>query len=440
MPPESQTSLHGQVGSSSISTRVESIDGAPLRIAYVTMLFPADSETFASLDVRELRRKGLDVEVHSLRPHHPDADRLARERGIGDVTCTYNGAASSGRGLAVMLARPAQAFEFLAWLLKLTASQPKEFLKSLALLPRVFDIFNDLRQRHPDVLHVYWGHYPALVGALVQKYMKGTVVSISLGAYDLVAGYPPTTPVAQRAAFVRTLGQCNVPELVDRVGVPREKVAVVFDGIDLDLARSNELSAERLPGRIVTASRLIEAKAVDEVLRAFARVHEQRPGVSLEILGDGSDRYKLERLTSRLGLSDVVTFRGHVSQVEVFSALKRAEIFLFMSRNASERLPNVLKEAMACGAVCVSTVSIGLDELIFSEDFGRVVPLGDIEGASDSIVRLLQDPPTMEDIRAKARLHVMENFDIHRTTDAYVSRWCSAVGRLKADMSSSTRP
>lgn len=399
----------------------------PLRVAYLTMLFPAGSETFASLDVRELMRKGLEVEVHSFRPKGADSDRLAQERGLEGVTRTYNGPVASLRGLGRMLARPGEAAAFTAWLLRLTASRPVELLKSLVLLPRAFDILHMLRMSRPDVVHVYWGHYPSLAGALVQRYLPDTLVSMSLGAYDLEARYPATAPVARNALFVRTHGLCNVPELVERVGVAPQNVAVVFNGIDLCLAPPTVPSGERIGGRIVTAGRLIKSKAVDEVLVAFAKVRERVPEATLEIFGDGPERLRLEDLARLMGLHEAVSFRGHTGQRRLFEALSHAEVFLFMSRNSSERLPNVLKEAMACGAVCVTTDSVGLDELIPGPRHGRVVALGDVGGAANEVVALLGDPSTMEEIRVSARSHVVESFDVRRTTDAYVSRWGAAV-------------
>lgn len=395
----------------------------PLRVAYLTMLFPAGSETFASLDVRELLRKGLEVQVHSFRPKGTDCDRLAVERGLASVPRTYNGLAASARGLGRMLMRPGEALSSLRWLIGVTAARPTELLKSLILLPRAFDILHALRLSRPDVVHVYWGHYPALAGALVQKYLPETLVSMSLGAYDLEAQYPPSAPVARNALFVRTHGQCNVPELVQRVGIAPDRVAVVFNGIDLDLAPSLASAGERIKGRIVSAGRLIGSKAMDEVLTVFANVRRRVPEATLQIFGDGPERGKLEDLARSLGVDGAVVFRGHTDQRGLFDALSAAEIFLFMSRNTSERLPNVLKEAMACGSVCVTTASVGLNELIVGPDHGRVVNLGDVSAAVNEVVALLDAPAVMEEIRSNARRHIVENFDVRRTTEEYVSRW-----------------
>lgn len=398
-----------------------------LRVAYVTMLFPASSETFASLDVRELTRKGTQVEVHSLRFRQEDVDRLAEERGITHVPRTYNSASSTAKGILGMLRRPGEALAFVGELFRRVARRPAELAKALTLAPRAFAIYDELRRSRPDVLHVYWGHYPALVGLLVQRNMPGTVVSMSLGAYDLSAAFPITDPVAQNALFVRTHGQCNVPELVQRVGVPPKRVAVVFNGIDLNLVPPDPLTIPRVRGRIVTVGRLTPSKAVDDVIKVFAKVRETLPEVSLEIFGDGADRRRLEELAAELGCSDAVIFRGHLPQATIFKAIASAEVFLFMSRSKDERLPNVLKEAMACGTLCVSTESVGIDELIVDSGYGFVVPQGDVEGAAAVVTRVLEHPEQFVSVRETAREYVVENFDVKRTTDNYLRWWGQAV-------------
>lgn len=396
---------------------------APMRVAYVTMLFPAASETFACLDVHELGRKGFEVAVHSLRPRATNVDQLARDRGVETVDRTYNDWRATTRGLRTMVTRPRLSAGFLKRLVRLTVNRPRELAKSLVLLPRVFDVFERLRLDPPDVVHVYWGHYPALVGALVQERLPETVVSMSLGAYDLVADYPPTATVAQRAAFVRTHTRANVQALVERVGINEGRIAVVYNGIDMALAPATPESVVRIPGRMVTAGRLTKTKAMDDVLRAFERVWTQHPHATLEVFGNGAERGHLESLAASLSMSEAVTFRGHQNQRELFAALSRAEFFLFMSRDITERLPNVIKEAMACGAVCISADSIGLDELIPSANHGVVVAPGAFGAAADAALALLQDPDRMAAIRVHARRHIVEYFDVRRTTEAYVERW-----------------
>ena len=44
--------------------------------------------------------------------------------------------------------------------------------------------------------------------------------------------------------------------------------------------------------------------------------------------------------------------------------MAESRYFIFLSNKKSERLPNVLKEAMQCGCVCISSKTKGIEELI----------------------------------------------------------------------------
>ncbi len=409
-------------------------EAPPLRVAYVTMRFPAASETFACLDVRELSEKGATIAVHCLRPTHAEVPRLAEERGVRHIACSYNSVGASLCGLGAMLRTPGRALETLSWLVRRTWRRPVHLGKSLVLLARAFDILAALECDPPDVVHVYWGHYPALVGRLVQRYVPATAVSMSLGAYDLEARYPPTVDVARHAAFVRTHGECNVGAIVERVGIARGRVRVIANGTDLSLVDERAGEALRVPGRIVTAGRLIPVKAMDDVLRAFAVVRGRRPDATLDILGAGTEQRRLETLAADLGVADAVVFRGHVPHADVFRYLARAEIFLFLSRSPGERLPNVVKEAMASGAACVSSDTTGIDELILDPGMGRVVPRGAVDAAAAAVLDLLADPDALARVRTRARAHVAAHFDVRTTTNAYLRLWRAAVEAKRDDL------
>jgi glycosyltransferase involved in cell wall biosynthesis len=65
-----------------------------------------------------------------------------------------------------------------------------------------------------------------------------------------------------------------------------------------------------------------------------------------------------------LGLEDKVMFLGHVSQKKLLVKMANANFFLLMSRYESERLPNVVKEAMYQRCIVVTSDTQGINELV----------------------------------------------------------------------------
>lgn len=86
---------------------------------------------------------------------------------------------------------------------------------NMVLAPAAVSIFDHLERRRFDVAHLFWGHYPALVGHLVQRFATGVVSSVLLGAYDLdedryAVRVPGSVPVAQNAHMVWTHSRSNL--------------------------------------------------------------------------------------------------------------------------------------------------------------------------------------------------------------------------------------
>lgn len=391
-----------------------------MRICYITMQFPTVYETFAANDVRALKRQGVEVSVHSLRPAHPDADRLRIEYGLGDTTVTHNTLRSSLAGIVSALGQPATLLAFIAWIFSRNWRRPDHLLRSLILLPRVFDIVDTIVRERPEVIHLFWGHYPSMVGHLALKKVPGLNLSIFLGAYDLIWRYGGTPPVARAARVVWTHARENVA-VIRELGVEEERIAVSYRGVDL--GAFPPLPSRKVPRRIVSASRLIPAKAVGDVLRAFALVRAAWPDATLTLLGDGPERPHLEGVAAELGLGDAVVFRGHVPHEVVREELAPAEVFLLMSRNESERLPNVVKEAMYSRCICVVAESPGLGELLQERVHGYVVAPGDIEAAADLICQVFAGELPGEELAAAARRQIESHFDVERNIARYVEYW-----------------
>jgi len=400
-----------------------------MRVAYVTSLFPVGSETFASNDVRELDTRGVDMRVYSLRPAGRDTHDLVAQRGLGGVGRSYNcGIRTVARGLRLAFKRPMVAADLLCALLTQCLRSPEQLLKSLILFPRVLEVFDDIERHRPDVVHAFWSNYPAMVVYLVQRHLPDAVTSISFVAHDILLRYGLSGPVARRADFVRTLGRVNVPQVVAGFDVPADRIEIVVDGVDLTLVPP---PVERIPRSIVTAGRLVDKKGMDLVLRAFARVRERWPDAVLRVLGSGPLLGKLRALADDLGVTSSVTFVGHVTQRQVLDEMRRAEVFAFLSETDYDRLPNVVKEAMVCGCVCVASDTDGIDELIDAGRTGFIVAKSDFDAAARHIDDVFAGRLDAAAMGAAAEAYIRRAFDLRASARQYERRWSELVANRR---------
>jgi glycosyltransferase involved in cell wall biosynthesis len=399
------------------------------------MVFPTAAETFAAIDIRMLSELGADVSVLTLRrpAPWPRSVRLGRRspaetrravegllaaRGLRHIEVNHASLVAVARGIAWAFIHPRMAFDALHWVLSLTWRKPGDLWRSLALLPRSFDILRIVQRRRPDVVHLFWGHYPTLVGHLVRRYAPNSVLSMFLGAYDLRRRFSGSGVVAREADVLWTHTAANVPE-IEQLGVPPAHIRVVHRGIDPGALTA--VKEERIPRRIVSVGRLIPSKGMDDVLEVFARLLPLLPDATLLILGDGPDATRLRDAARTHAIDHAVGFAGHVDHHRVLRELASAEVFLFLSR--TERLPNAVKEAMAAGCVCVVADTVGIEELVVDGETGYVVGVREVDAACERVREILGNPALAARMRNAAIERIKQSFDASKSMAEYLRVW-----------------
>jgi len=201
------------------------------------------------------------------------------------------------------------------------------------------------------------------------------------------------------------------------LGVPRNKIAVIYnpvvDNALLDSAKEDvdhPWFVPHAPPVIVAAGRLAKEKDFQTLIRAFSLVRKTRQ-VRLIILGEGENRTELHNLTQELGVADDVSLPGFVENP--YKYMKRARAFTLSS--LFEGFPNVLVEAMACGAPIISTdCPGGSAEILENGRWGRLTAVGDAVTLANSIREVL-DAASHPDVESRAAL-----FSIEKMTDQYL--------------------
>ena len=393
----------------------------------MTVEFPRPSETFVTREVRALKDLGVNVSVYTLRPPHPDAEQMTKERGIENIPVYDQVFGSLPLAVQWGLQNPGKLFGLVSWIVRRTWEEPVDLIKSLLLVPRAGAIFKKICDQRPDLVHLYWGHYPSIVGWLLNTYRPELPITTFIGAYDLKKRYGGTKEILSVSERVFTMAKANEEPLAEWFGVNPENVKVIYQSIDLEKIRGWTEGISEEPLRIVSAGRLVQPKRMDDVLRVFATVQESFGASRLTIMGDGPDRRRLEELSAELGVEGAVEFPGHVKERRVFEEMARADVFLFMSDKAGERLPNVVKEAMVCGCFCVSSRTPGMEELIDDGEDGYLVSPGDLKRASEIVSQYFEERERYAGVKEKAVAKIERLFNLEDAVRAYRDEWETIV-------------
>jgi glycosyltransferase involved in cell wall biosynthesis len=204
-------------------------------------------------------------------------------------------------------------------------------------------------------------------------------------------------------------------------GIPREKVVVIPNGIDLEpfaVPRTpGPASPQRTlglwggPGPVVTTvANLRPGKGHDVLLRAAAHVLRQRPDVRFQFVGDGPLRAQLEQEAEDLAIAAAVTFLGHRS--DVAAILRGTAIFAFPS--LMEAFPNGVMEAMAAELPVIASAVGGIPELVEHEHNGVLVPPGDDVALAAALLALLTDDTRARRLASAGRATIEQRYSFDR--------------------------
>lgn len=377
------------------------------------MAYPQPSEAFAQVEVNQLREQGCQVDIYCMHPRKKNITSATKESEHIHYAPRYR----SGRNsLRAFFFYPTLVFKLVGLLLSLCWNKPSHLFKALFLIPVALDIFYKITKGEPDIVHLFWGHYPAILGWLWLNSKPSRKLSMFLGAYDLVAAFPLSQVVARELqvnerGLLFTHAKSNLADF-NSMGLDSSQVVVSYRGINVDSNSIDESKAAK--NSIFSAGRLIPEKGMALLIRSFSLVASDDLSLNLILAGSGPQQKELKELAESLGVIDRIEFIGHVPQRELFSRMADSKVFVLLSVSPSERLPNVVKEAMAQGVRPLVSYSPGIDELIPNYKLGSVINTDNVASVAEEIKSSLEYVNVKEDILSRnyRKKWISENFNV----------------------------
>ena len=206
-----------------------------------------------------------------------------------------------------------------------------------------------------------------------------------------------------------------------RLGVERSRVTVLRNGIDPEVFKpvQDETFAGMKSGGALALSvgNLVPLKGHHLAVSALAKI----PELTLWIAGGGPERGHLETLARKLGVAERVRFLGVVPHERMPALYSAADVLVLASE--SEGWPNVLLEAMACGARVVSTNVSDVPQLVSVPAAGAWLPERSISALVEALRVILAAPLP----RAETRAHALK-FTWQATTRGQIDLFKEILG------------
>lgn len=233
--------------------------------------------------------------------------------------------------------------------------------------------------------------------------------------------YPMFAQIFKRADHIQVISN-YLADYAKEMGYKGE-ISLVPNGVDFAYFSNkkqetitkiqNEFHKKENDFWLITASRLVNKNAIDDVINALTFLPQN---VKFLILGTGPDSQKLETLVDELEVADRVYFVGHIEHEVMPAYLHASDCFIRPSR--SEGFGNSFIEAMACDIPVIGTSEGGIVDFLFNQRTGLVCGTNDSNDIAHKVMIYINNIDLKEEVIDNAREMVKEKYDWNIVTDS----------------------
>jgi glycosyltransferase involved in cell wall biosynthesis len=240
----------------------------------------------------------------------------------------------------------------------------------------------------PDILY---SHYLFITANAVQLKQRYGVPLVAIEHWSELAkkNLPESMIQSIRKIYTKldrliTVSPALQQNIIKQIGQPSE---VVYNVVGSEF-QYNEKPRHRSRVRYITVGSLNNGKRFDVMLDALSNLNGVDSNWELVLIGEGTERTRLESQVHRLGLDGQVRFLGRLTKSEIARQFLESDVFLLSSQ--METFSVVCIEAMACGLPIVAT-RCGGPESIVQEADGLLCPINDADAFFHALVFMQQN-------------------------------------------------
>lgn len=322
--------------------------------------------------------------------------------------------------------------------------RPLSFLNDFKALREIQHLYQTLK---PDIVHLH-SSKAGVIGALAVQAnetkpkivytVHGWVFLEPLGAikkslYTFLESFS-----SQKKHSIICLSKNDEQIGIQKLHIPREKLTVIPNGIDIPPFFSREEARKKILPQLSEIDFVIgcianfyKTKGHDILLEAFTQFQKNKQNVHLALVGDGPERKNIERIIEQKNLTHTVHLIGHKKNSAEY--LKAFDVFTLAS--VKEGMPYTILEAMSAQVPVISTNVGGISEIITDQHTGLLLRPHSSGDLAQKFEFAFSEPEKMKAFAQNA-FNEKEKFSLQNmvteTKNLYLSLLTSAEGRAQS--------
>lgn len=182
--------------------------------------------------------------------------------------------------------------------------------------------------------------------------------------------------------------------LVTGWGVPRQKIQIIYNGVDFKVSEISREEARKkigIPGNIIlSVGRLVPWKGFRMLVKIMPQLLQINQFFRLVIIGDGPEYKLLQSMIRNLGLEKKIYLAGRKNKEELALYMAAADVFVL--NTGYEGFSHQILEAMSAGVPVITTAVGGNLEVIRQGENGFMVKYNDEFNLMEGIKTIWQTP------------------------------------------------
>jgi len=391
-------------------------------IAYLANKFPSLVEPYVGDEIKELRRRGVEVVACSARRASDDGGQP--DYSLENASLKQEALCLEPLQVRIMVQALGMCFRragVLTDLYRRILFQGHEPIsrRLRALLHTWLGAYYALllRERGVQHIHAHHGYFSSWVAMVAARFL-GAGFSFTLHGSDLLL-HPAWLDVKLRNCdFCITISEFNRRHILNTYPQLRaEKILVQRMGVDTHSPASTTFAAKNRRFTLLAVSRLHPVKNHAFLLRVCAELLARGVPICCWIAGEGAERERLQELIFHLGLSGRVNLLGQLPKMQLDVCYRNADLVVLTSH--SEGIPLALMEAMARGVPVLAPAITGIPELVVDGVTGFLYQPGNTNDFIRQIELIRDGAVDLQALTDAARREVVERFDREKNLESF---------------------